>query len=198
MPNWCWNKLNVSGPSKDIQRFKVTAEGPVQSYHNYHATGGGWPIHDDVRLKALSESLPEPGEVSVFSFHALYPVPDEVRKLPYDGSQAAKVAEMLGRTCAYGGYTWENDNWGCKWGASEAQLDDAEDSFLGYSFETPWAPPLNFLTKVSKDWPTLCFELHYEEAGMGFAGDAEFYEGEFQGDNCYELPEEEEEEDCDE
>jgi len=199
MPNWCWNTLDVSGPSEDIQRFKVTANGPVQSYHNYRPTGGEWPIHDDVRLKALSESLPEPGEISVFSFHALFPVPDEVRQLPYDGTQAKEVAEMLGRTYASSGYNWEISNWGCKWGCSEPELLNEENSYLGYSFETPWAPPINFLTKIAADWPTLCFELHYEEAGMGFAGEAEFYDGEFQGDNCYDLPQDDEEEDdCDE
>jgi len=197
MPNWCWNKLNISGPSEDIQRFKVTANGPVQSYHNYRAGNGEWPIHDDVRLKALSESIPEPGEASIFSFHALYPVPNEVRQLPYDCTQAQKVAEQLGRTCTHGGYGWEAQNWSCKWGASEPQLEHEEDSFLSYTFDTPWGPPMGFLTKVCEDWPTLCFELHYEEPGMGFGGDAEFYDGEFQGDNCYDLPEEEEE-DCDE
>ena len=190
--------IRDSGPSEDIQKFKVTANGPVQSYHDYRSMSGEWPIHDDVRLKALAESMPEPGEASVFSFHALFPVPDEVRQLPYDGKQAQEVAEMLGRTYASSGYKWENDNWGCKWGCAEPELLNEEDSYLGYSFETPWAPPISFLTKVAADWPTLCFELHYEEAGMGFAGEAEFYDGELQGDNCYDLPQDDGEEDCDE
>ena len=193
MPNWCWNKLSISGPQEDIQKFKVTANGPVQSYHDYRSRNGEWPINDDIRVKALSESLPEPGETTIFSFHALYPVPDEVRQLPYDCSHAKKVAEQLGRACVQGGYGWENANWGCKWGASEPQLEHAEDSLLSYTFDTPWGPPISFLTKVCEDWPTLCFELHYEEAGMGFAGDAEFYDGEFQGENTYEMELEEEE-----
>jgi len=199
MPNWCMNKLNISGPSEDIQKFKVTANGPVQSYHNYltHAGNAEWPIHDDVRVKALAESLPEPGESSVFSFHALYPVPNEVRQLPYDCNQARKVAEQIGRVCAYGGYTWESQHWGCKWGASEPDLQCEEDSFLSYAFDTPWGPPMEFLKKVSGDWPTLSFEVEYEEPGMGFAGKSEFYNGEVTSEEEWE-PEYEEEEDCDE
>jgi len=200
MPNWCQNTLNISGPAEDIQKLKVTANGPVQSYHNYHGTRGEWPVHDDVRVKALAESLPEPGPASVFSFHALYPVPDEVRQLPYDSTHAKKVAEQIGRVCAYGGYTWENEHWGCKWGASEPELHQEEDSFLQYSFETPWGPPMDFLKKVSEDWPTLSFEVEYEECGMGFAGKTEFENGEVTSEEEWEpkYEDDEEEEDCDE
>jgi len=194
------NKLNVSGPPKDVHLFKTKANGPVQSYHDYRSTSGQWPIHDDVRMRALAESLPEPGPVSVLSFHALYPVPDEVRQLPYDCTQAKRVAEQIGRVCAYGGYTWEANHWGCKWGASEPELQCEEDSFLSYSFDTPWGPPMEFLKKVSEDWPTLSFEVEYEEPGMGFAGKTEFENGEITLEEEWEpeYEDEEEEEDCDE
>jgi hypothetical protein len=198
MPNWCMNKLNISGPEKDIHLFKTKANGPVQSYNNYMPRNGGeWPIHDDVRLKALSESLPEPGESSVLSFHALYPVPDDVRRFPYDDTRAKEVGERVGCVRAYGGYNWESQHWGCKWGASEPDLQHEEDTFLSYSFDTPWAPPFSFLEKVSGDWPTLSFEVEYEEPGMGFAGKSVFCNGEVIFEDEWE-PEYEEEEDCDE
>jgi len=200
MPNWCSNHLNISGPSKEIHLFKTKANGPGQTYHDYHARGGDWPVHDDIRVKALFESLPEQGEASVFSFHALYPVPDEVRKLPYDSSMAQKVADSMGLTGRIdSGYNWESSNWGCKWGASEPQLQDVGDTYLQYSFETPWGPPMEFLTKISKDWPTLSFEVEYEEPGMGFAGRSVFDDGEVSFAEEWEPEyEDEEEEDCDE
>jgi len=200
MPNWCMNKLNISGPERDIHLFKTKANGPVQSYNDYiPRNGGAWPIHDDVRLKALSESLPEPGEPSVLSFHALYPVPDDVRRFPYDDTRAKEVGERVGCVRAYGGYNWEQQHWGCKWGASEPELQCEEDSFLSYSFDTPWGPPMEFLKKVSEDWPTLSFEVEYEEPGMGFAGKTEFENGEITLEEEWEPEyEDEEEEDCDE
>jgi hypothetical protein len=179
MPNWCSNSLNINGPEKDIHLFKTKANGPNQTYHDYHARGGDWPVHDDIRVKALFESLPEQGEASVFSFHALYPVPDEVRKLPYDSSMAQKVADSVGLTGpTKSGFDWEIQNWGCKWGASEPELQLAEDSYLEYSFQTAWAPPMGFLEKTSEYWPTLSFEVTYEEPGMGFAGKSVFENGE--------------------
>jgi len=193
MPNWCSNQLNISGPAKDIHLFKTKANGPEQTYHDYHAKGGDWPVHDDIRLKALFESLPEQGEPSVFSFHALYPVPDEVRRLPYDNTMARKVADNVGLTGPiYSGYNWEADNWGCKWGASHPELHCEEDTFLAYSLETPWGPPMGLMEKISKDWPTLSFEVEYAEPGMGFAGKTVFDNGEVSFAEDWELEDEEE------
>jgi hypothetical protein len=197
MPNWCSNSLSVTGSEDDIRRFKLKANGPEQSYHDYNAHGVSWPIHDDVRLKALYESMPESGESSVFSFHALFPVPSEVRQLPYDTARAKKLADRLclTRTHVLGGYDWECANWGVKWGASNPDLQEDEDSFLQYIFDTAWAPPLDFLKKVSKDWPSLTFGLDYEEPGMGFAGEVEIWNGEETSHEERELEDEEEDSD---
>tara|TARA_Y100001970_G_scaffold259516_1_gene340565 strand:- start:8637 stop:9239 length:603 start_codon:yes stop_codon:yes gene_type:complete len=199
MPNWCTNTLSVEGPAEDIRRFKVTASGPTQTYNEYSGLNKTnpdkpWPINDDIRLRAIAESLPEPGPVQVFSFHALYPVPDEVRRLPYDNRQAKEVGALIGLTPTYGGHAWENAHWGCKWGASEPELFQEEDSFLQYSFDTPWGPPMEFLEKVSSDWPTLSFSIDYEEAGMGFAGNAEYVAGEVTASEEREIEWEEEDE----
>ena len=177
MPDWCHNILNISGPEKDISLFKTKADGPNQSYNEYHSARGEWPVHNDIRIKALAETLPELGESSVFSFHALYPVPDEVRRLPYDDASARKVAEQLGRTVTHGGYTWEYRHWGCKWGPCDPHLESEESSFLSYSFNTPWSPPMTFLEKVSVDWPTLFFEIEYTQEGHGVAGKSTFENG---------------------
>tara|TARA_B100000131_G_scaffold216690_1_gene208294 strand:+ start:1254 stop:1853 length:600 start_codon:yes stop_codon:yes gene_type:complete len=199
MPNWCNNNLNVSGPLEDIARFKATANGPTQSYNDYRtAHNSQWPIHDDVRLKALSQSLPEAGDIVPFSFHALFPVPEDFRRFPFDCNHARKIGEAVGEPRPYGGYRWEIDNWGCKWGSVESDLTCEEDTFLQYMFDTPWGPPVDFMHKVASDWPTLCFELEYEEPGMGFAGRSEWYSGELQSHDDWELTDEEEGEDDDE
>ena len=59
---------------------------------------------------------------------------------------------------------------------------------------------MEFLKKVSGDWPTLSFEVEYEECGMGFAGKSEFENGEITSEEEWEpeYEDEEEEEDCDE
>lgn len=194
MPNWCSNHLNISGPEEDIIRFKAAANGPTQNYNDYTPSGKSWPIHDDVRLKAMSQIIPEAGEVVAFSFHALFPVPEDFRRFPYDCNQARKVGEAVGEARTHGGYTWEINNWGCKWGGTESSLVNEEPSFLQYTFDTAWSPPEEFINKISKDWPTLCFELEYEEPGMAFAGRAEWFDGEYVNGNTWEITDDEEEE----
>jgi len=80
-------------------------------------------------------------------------------------------------------YHWERHNWGCKWGAREIQILDEWDGGVTYEFDTAWAPPLEFLEHVSRDWPQLNFDIEYEECGMGFKGTAKAKRGQMD-DHC--------------
>ena len=97
----------------------------------------------------LTVDKPEP-----LNFHSLVPVPDELLKAGYDKA----------------GYDWEKANWGCKWGACNAELVDEEKRWLVYQFDTAWSPPVEFIERAAKLWPTLTFLLEYEELGMCFKG----------------------------
>ncbi|MCQ2210066.1 MAG: hypothetical protein MJZ34_07215 [Paludibacteraceae bacterium] len=73
----------------------------------------------------------------------------------------------------------ENGNYGCKWNASEACLEDDDDDKIAYIFNTPWNPPTTFLEKLCEKWRDV--EVNYvvtEEAnlfvGMGSNVDGNF------------------------
>ena len=192
MPNWCQNRLIVTGPADELERFRLKAIGPSQNYNDFR--NGAWEAFDDIRVKAIISSPPELGESSDLSFHALYPVPIEIMCLPYDSVQAQKVTEKCG--VEYGGvsgYTWENRNWGVKWGSTSV-CTYHEDDYLEYAFDTPWAPALPFFEKVAEDFPALEFTLKYSEPGMGFEGEAIYDEGQLVSDDCWDLEETEMEE----
>jgi len=191
MPNWCQNTLSISGSQNDIRMFKAKARGHTQSYNDYR--GGKWPLHDDIRLKAALSMTPEPGEIVALSFHALYPVPDDFMRFPYDDSQAVEVGKKVGEERPYGGYRWESLHWGVKWGSCESELVHEEDCFLQYEFMTPWGPPTDFLERVSEDWPGLSFEMEYSEPGMGFAGKIGFECGNCFTEETWDIEEEDEE-----
>ena len=78
MPNWCLNKLTITGQQADIQAFKTKAVG--------HSP---W-------------EAPE-GEPDVLNFHSLVPVPDEVLQAGYEsvvfGQKAAWRANQELREC---------------------------------------------------------------------------------------------------
>lgn len=133
MPNWCNNKLTVTGPKLTVNKFENAACGSDPSWGNEPA---------------------EVNEPEIFNFHILVPIPARILALGFDPA----------------GYEWCTKNWGTKWGASDSILDDKWDGQLHYSFNTAWAPPIEFLTALGKKWPKLTFVLEYEECGMGFKG----------------------------
>ena len=61
MPNWCLNKLTVTGPEAEVQGFKAKAVGHSPWFK------------------------PE-GEPDVLNFHSLVPVPDQVLKAGYEAA----------------------------------------------------------------------------------------------------------------
>jgi len=71
-----------------------------------------------------------------------------------------------------GWYNWRIENWGTKWDLNEPSLDDTQekDGILIYTFDTAWTYPLAWLEQASEQYPSLQFELEYEEGGMEFCG----------------------------
>ena len=66
-------------------------------------------------------------------------------------------------------YTWNINNWGCKWDASIQSFERTSDEEITVTFETPWAPPVvlyKHLTQETDWYPT----AYYLEEGMAFVG----------------------------
>ena len=177
MPNWCTNTLNVSGDEKSITSFLTAARGRHAGYvDSYHGNGGNgtWPAHDQVRVRALVKNpAPLYGDELDLCMNALYPVPLDYRRFPFDDNQARKLGEAVGEERKHGGYQWQTDHWGTKWDV-DGELLENHNTFLQYSFDSAWSPPISFLEKVAKDYPSLTFELEYYEGGMEFAGRSTF------------------------
>ena len=95
-------------------------------------------------------------EPEVLNFHNLIPIPPEVLAAGFDAA----------------GYDWEEENWGCKWGACHAGIEEGSEGQISYFFDTAWMPPLRFIEKVSAAWPTLLFSLTYRGESTSFEGDA--------------------------
>lgn len=73
-------------------------------------------------------------------------------------------------------YSWKLSNWGTKWdiGNVAIEINDKSASFI---CDTAWSPPLNAFNKISQQYPTLKFEIFYEEPGMDLCGKAIFENG---------------------
>ena len=109
-------------------------------------------------------------EPQVLNFHSLVPVPTRVSAAT--GFEAAEA--------------WAKKNWGCKCDAVEPIIAEEHKGFLIYQFLTPWSPPIEFVQKAARQFPTLTFVLEYDEPGMRFKGIAKSH-GKKHEDHCIEY-----------
>ena len=172
MPNWCSNRVTISGSEEDVQAFKKAVQG-----------------HREV--DDASDKFFKP-----FSFDAIIPMPDELHgigspvkimtedeiaeylkihsdsewvigNLPITQERSQELYDKYG---ADNWYDWCNDNWTSKWDACDVYLDDDESDYLTYRFDTPWGPPENIYITLKLQHPNVHISWFYDEPGMEFAG----------------------------
>lgn len=98
-------------------------------------------------------------DVGLFSL--FYPLPSELKDTTAPSSEP-------------NWYDWQTTEWGTKWDAKNVMIEgedgDENEEFLWLSFETPWAPPIKFYEKITKDYPQIVVHANYYEPGFDFAG----------------------------
>ena len=63
---------------------------------------------------------------------------------------------------------------------------DKNNSMLEFESDTPWNPPLSFFYWISNMYPTLLFQVVYDEPGMSFSGNFIVQNGEILESDEYE------------
>lgn len=175
MPNWCYNTLTVSGKDEDIKAFKTRAKGdktdlsldslypmPVE-LKDSRSPADVVPDAEYPKKLAEAKKLQEANKGNQF-----------YDSMPISESESRRLIMLYGSN---NWYDWRIGHWGCKWDV-QAELVRDEPRKLEYIFDSPWSPPINWLERVSIDFPKLRFKIKYEEEGMGFRGITWFTKGE--------------------
>ncbi len=186
MPNWCANRLTVTGADEDLRRLMDAATGIDH------------------------ERRPLP-----FSFEAIRPTPpkfldgpvhaDEARELfdgylcLYDVDRAAAdelqrgsptLSLMISRLpheedieklFEWDANDWRQESWGTSsdiyWDSLNV-LDDGSEGTWSLSFWTAWRPPIALVDTLAQRFPPLAFELLYSESDGGwFVGEVTWAKG---------------------
>jgi hypothetical protein len=175
MPNWCYNYLDISGDETLIADIKRQLNKPfVKTHDSWNATTG------NMELSQTQYSNP------VFAFHNIYNhiqdgVSDEEYIKQPDFNQPLEESLMF-RGNSW--YDWNVRNWGTKWDVAvndndkypDTELYEDTDNSLGYKFNTAWSPPIEAITKLSILYPTVNFNLSYEEE-TGWGGEVTLLNG---------------------
>lgn len=173
MPNWCEFDLRVSGKATEVHNFETRLV--------MNRAGES----DMVSMLAAFLPIPEALRDTVSPYRDPH---SEDQVLAAEGGEqdrmrAENVAhrnqyEALKATYGAGDwYAWTCQTWGVKW-ADRSRIVHKGSRSLMLTGECPWGPPLEGLTRISAEWPTLRFTIEWFECGMGFAGKASLHGGE--------------------
>lgn len=143
MPNWCENRISISGDKDKIDAFKKTAlKGGEFKFNNLipmpeelQNTTSGW----------LGEGTPEQKELE------------------------KKQVENLKKYGYKNWYDWANDVWGTKWDV-DADVLAEDDDYIEILFDSAWCPPIGVFNYINKAYPDLNVSWFYHEPGCEIAG----------------------------
>ena len=140
MPNWCYNKLYVSGPGLDIVSFKDVVKNALQ---------------DKIETEGNSDS-------DTFTFNVADKFPADLKR--ESETESWRLCHWGTKWDACG---TRNDEVKEVISGLELPWIGKDASSLTYAFETAWNPPVIVLHKLSKMFPDLNFSISYslEEDG---------------------------------
>ena len=174
MPNWTFNILKVTDEtqldkkslekdgSKDEKasrkELKKFVEENILKKKTYDKDGNVNVEIDEEYELTFQGSVPRPKSLDISS--------------PARTDKEKKIAEdNLKKYGATDWYDWNIYNWGAKWDAdSHSVEDDSECGEVHVYFHTAWSPPLEWLQRVSKRYPSLLFDMNVEEESNAFIG----------------------------
>ena len=154
MPNWCFNNVSV-----------VTCNDTALAKNQLNK----FQEECFFSIKDKKENLPEDID---FDFNKIIPMPESLRiTSPAQNKEEKDIYRKNVSKYGHGNwYSWSIDKWGTKWNACDTYINDIQDNYFDFSFNTAWAPPMPLLKALSEKYPLLRFDTEYEEEGEGFAG----------------------------
>ena len=166
MPNWCANRVIVSGAIEDVLAFKKAVKGNVVN---------------NKKPFSFNSIIPMPEELKDVMSPVKIMTEEEIELYKKDHSNSEWMIGTLPITQEYSDelmnkyhsnnwYDWCTDNWTCKWDCTDVYLDADEPDYLQYRFDTPWGPPENIYNILVAQHPNVYISWFYDEPGMEFAG----------------------------
>ena len=200
MPNWCENKLVITGPAEEITAFQdLIIEGTRTNDYG----------KEELDYQLCNKALPMPAilEGTRHPHLETREVPSDYAKWLADENNETwtqeyydervsswetsydKTQQALEEIGIGDWYTWQNKNWGTKWGDCDTRLIARTETSLYFEYETAWGPlSHDFFVSVSKRFPNLEFVNTYEEGGMAFLGIQCYKEGSVVFDRSGDMP----------
>lgn len=143
MPNWCSNRMVITGGKRELQRFMkcITVYPRLTNGETYD-------------MNSLVPLDPRTFVTRTYTSGT----DDEGNTVERSVSAFADEDED-----GFDGYSHAVERWGSKWGACSITLASEEDNELVIHFDTAWNPADNLIRAISKDFPGLVFGVSSED-----------------------------------
>lgn len=186
MPNHITNILDISGPAKDLAKFRKQVSSENKELVKFKrsilqkqldkllakqaadpvAFANSFEAYDLPKIqKALKKSEP-----FVLDFEGTLPMPEELNGTLCPGNTPEQKLLQAGYTKKYGAgnwYDWHCKNWGTKWNAYSIEAVAETGDGLRYQFQTAWSLPGAWLRATAAQFPTLTFVDAWSDEGGG-------------------------------
>ena len=133
MPNWCFNRLEVSKHNESGRKL-------IDAFRENHVNDKG-----EKYSRPFTDLLPTPEDLMIEKACGGEPEVQAKRDALYQANKAKYGFESW--------YEWRVENWGTKWDACEVQFTDEDDNVALIYFETAWSPPTAFLQWYAEEHP---------------------------------------------
>lgn len=192
MPNWVYNSLTIEGNETDLRAFMEKASKPYTTYYkgkfidNADGTKGydADAVDEEVRESVLSfMNFTSPEDFDAY-YSAGTIKPDNYHEMTWE--------EQLNYSLQFstdGWYDWNVREWGTKWDACDATIDESQLNIgvLAYHFSTAWSPAEGAYRRMVEQHPTLAFSFHCEEE-QGWGVEYDSMGGELVETKSWDIP----------
>ena len=162
MPNWANNRITVKGSEEDIAKFV-----------------------EHIRQRPRLINTDKEWDEQQFTFHSFITPDESVTYEEYHGTNGFVDGKSVGDTKG-NWYNWNNNHWDTKWDANSVDLEVTRDIvFIG--FDTAWGPPEPVFRAMTEMFPTLTFNIWWEEE-QGFGATLYATEGELEVTERWDIP----------
>jgi len=140
MPNHCSNRIEISGEPRDVKRVKKFLENK-----------------DTDTCFDFNNVIPMPEELE----NTLVPVPDP------ETFKNRRLRKLYGTD---NWYDWKKSKWGTKWNSYNGKIDDENEEYIVYLFDTAWSPPEPVIHALREKFEEVDITAFFDEPGMEIAG----------------------------
>ena len=154
MPNWCQNKVVVSGAAELITEFKEEFIGKNEKNEKYLDFRKVIP-EPDYKTTPVAETYPE---ISI-----QYAKTEEEKQVAIKNKPTIRKDSW---------WDWRVQNWGTKWNIENTMIyyEDRDTEILEMEFDTAWGPPDKIYVAIKLKFPDLNVSWFYHEPNMEVCG----------------------------